>query len=161
MDVAFTTIELNRRMLIPFGGDNALTDVIDVKIEGDSEVEVRRTAMEASRRKLEIDLEERIERYDVIVEKIKETPEIDEKTAAESTSESAAASTAGNGEGKTWTTFFDIENRTFASTGRNRFFILEPGFELVAPGVDIVDQFGRQGPDPCIGHKNTRCHHQP
>jgi hypothetical protein len=69
--------------------------------------------------------------YEVEVSPAGEIIEIDEKTAAESTSESAAASTAGNGEGKTWTTFFDIENRTFASTGRNRFFILEPGYRIV------------------------------
>jgi hypothetical protein len=32
---------------------------------------------------------------------------------------------------KKWTTFFDQENRTFSSVGRNRFFILEPGYQLV------------------------------
>jgi hypothetical protein len=32
---------------------------------------------------------------------------------------------------KKWTTFFDLESRTFSSVGRNRFFILEPGYQLV------------------------------
>ncbi len=34
-------------------------------------------------------------------------------------------------QGKKWTKFFDQENRTFSSVGRNRFFILEPGYQLV------------------------------
>jgi hypothetical protein len=34
-------------------------------------------------------------------------------------------------QGKKWTTFFDQDNRTFSSVGRNRFFILEPGYQLV------------------------------
>ena len=34
-------------------------------------------------------------------------------------------------EGNKWTDSFDIENRTFSSTGRNRYFILEPGYQLV------------------------------
>jgi len=33
--------------------------------------------------------------------------------------------------GKKWTNSFDIENRTFSSIGQNRFFILEPGYQLV------------------------------
>jgi len=32
---------------------------------------------------------------------------------------------------KKWTKFFDLENRKFASKGRNRFFILQPGYKLV------------------------------
>jgi len=32
---------------------------------------------------------------------------------------------------KKWTEFFDLENRTFSSVGRNRFFILQPGHQLV------------------------------
>ena len=32
---------------------------------------------------------------------------------------------------KKWTKFFDQDNRTFSSVGRNRFFILEPGHQLV------------------------------
>lgn len=36
---------------------------------------------------------------------------------------------------KKWTKFFDQENRTFSSVGRNRFFILEPGYHLVLEGI--------------------------
>ncbi|MFZ2145816.1 MAG: hypothetical protein WAV28_01245 [Sedimentisphaerales bacterium] len=32
---------------------------------------------------------------------------------------------------KKWTDSFDQENRTFSSVGRNKFFILEPGYQLV------------------------------
>jgi len=32
---------------------------------------------------------------------------------------------------KKWTKSFDLENRKFSSVGKNRFFILEPGFQLV------------------------------
>jgi len=49
--------------------------------------------------------------------------EIKEKTSAEET--------ADTGESRKWTDSFDIENCTFSSTGRNRFFILEPGYQLV------------------------------
>jgi len=37
----------------------------------------------------------------------------------------------GGEQGKKWTDSFDMENRTFSSVGRNRFFILEPGYQLV------------------------------
>jgi hypothetical protein len=37
----------------------------------------------------------------------------------------------GTNEDKKWTDSFDQENCTFSSTGRNRFFILEPGYQLV------------------------------
>jgi len=46
-----------------------------------------------------------------------------EKTAAEETVEAEGA--------KKWTDSFGQENCTFSSTGRNRFFILEPGYQLV------------------------------
>lgn len=32
---------------------------------------------------------------------------------------------------KKWTKFFDLKNRKFATTGRNRFFLLQPGYQLV------------------------------
>ena len=41
------------------------------------------------------------------------------------------AETAGAEESRKWTDSFGIENCTFSSTGRNRFFILEPGYQLV------------------------------
>jgi len=40
-------------------------------------------------------------------------------------------STVGTKEGRKWTDSFGQENCTFSSTGRNRFFILEPGYQLV------------------------------
>jgi len=49
--------------------------------------------------------------------------EIKEKTSA--------AETAGDEEGRKWTDSFGLENCTFSSTGRNRFFILEPGYQLI------------------------------
>jgi len=33
--------------------------------------------------------------------------------------------------GKKWTKFFDLKNRKFASKGKNRFFIMQPGYQLV------------------------------
>lgn len=36
----------------------------------------------------------------------------------------------------TWQKDFDVEQRSFASTGRNRYFVLEPGFQLVLAGDD-------------------------
>ncbi len=32
--------------------------------------------------------------------------------------------------------FFDLEHREFATTGRNRYFVLEPGYQLVLEGKD-------------------------
>jgi len=49
--------------------------------------------------------------------------EIKEKTPA--------AEIAGAEEGRKWTDSFGQENCTFSSIGRNRFFILEPGYQLV------------------------------
>jgi len=49
--------------------------------------------------------------------------EIEEKTPA--------AETAKTGEDKKWTDSFGQENCSFSSIGRNRFFILEPGYQLV------------------------------
>lgn len=37
----------------------------------------------------------------------------------------------GSEQGKKWTESFGQENRTFSSVGKNRFFILEPGHQLV------------------------------
>jgi hypothetical protein len=42
-----------------------------------------------------------------------------------------AIETAGTKELRKWTDSFGQENCTFSSTGRNRFFILEPGYQLV------------------------------
>ena len=49
--------------------------------------------------------------------------EIKEKTSAAETAEAE--------DGKKWTDSFNQENCTFSSVGRNRFFILEPGYQLV------------------------------
>jgi multimeric flavodoxin WrbA len=42
-----------------------------------------------------------------------------------------ARKTTGAKQGKKWTEYFSQENCTFSSVGRNRFFILEPGHQLV------------------------------
>ena len=44
---------------------------------------------------------------------------------------SSGAGAPPGAQDKKWTEFFDLENRTFSSVGRNRFFILEPGHQLV------------------------------
>jgi hypothetical protein len=49
--------------------------------------------------------------------------EIKEKTSA--------AETTGSEESRKWTDSFSLENCTFSSIGRNQFFILEPGYQLV------------------------------
>jgi len=41
------------------------------------------------------------------------------------------ATVPGSKQSKQWTQSFGEENCTFSSTGRNRFFILEPGYQLV------------------------------
>jgi len=38
-----------------------------------------------------------------------------------------------------WTESFNLEKCNFASTGRNSYFILEPGYQLVLEGIDEVD----------------------
>jgi len=43
----------------------------------------------------------------------------------------AVFGTPGGEQGKKWTESFGQENCTFSSVGRNRFFILEPGYQLV------------------------------
>jgi len=40
------------------------------------------------------------------------------------------------GGGRKWTDSFDQENCTFSSVGRNRFFVLEPGYQLVLENND-------------------------
>jgi hypothetical protein len=54
-------------------------------------------------------------------------------------------------QGKKWTTFFDQDNRTFSLVGRNRFFILEPGCQLVLESrgekvvITVVDETKKIG----------------
>jgi len=54
-------------------------------------------------------------------------------------------------EDKKWTDFFDQDNRTFSSVGRNRFFILEPGYQLVLEGrkekvvITVLDETKKIG----------------
>jgi len=61
--------------------------------------------------------------YEVEISPEGKVIEIKEKTPATETS--------GSEQSKEWTDSFDQENCTFSSTGRNRFFILEPGYQLV------------------------------
>lgn len=58
--------------------------------------------------------------YEVEISPEGKVIEIKEKTPA-----------GGTEEGRKWTDWFGQENCTFSSTGRNRFFILEPGYQLV------------------------------
>jgi hypothetical protein len=55
---------------------------------------------------------------------------IETKEKATAGEEPATEATAGEG-GKRWTSSFHREACSFATTGRNRFFILEPGYRLV------------------------------
>lgn len=43
-------------------------------------------------------------------------------------------------EEKKWTDSFDMENRKFSTTGRNKYFILEPGYRLVLKGEEDNEQ---------------------
>ena len=61
--------------------------------------------------------------YEVEISPEGKVIEIKEKTPATETS--------GTEEDRKWTDSFNLENCTFSSTGRNRFFILEPGYQLV------------------------------
>ena len=61
--------------------------------------------------------------YEVEISPEGKVIEIKEKTPATETS--------GTKESRKWTDSFGQENRTFSSIGRNRFFILEPGYQLV------------------------------
>ncbi|MBN2376288.1 MAG: hypothetical protein JXD22_07800 [Sedimentisphaerales bacterium] len=52
---------------------------------------------------------------------------------------------------KKWTKSFDVENRTFSTVGRNRFFILEPGYQLVLASsrekvvITVLDEIKKIG----------------
>jgi hypothetical protein len=61
--------------------------------------------------------------YKVEISPVGKVIEIKEKTLATETS--------GTKENRKWADSFDQENCTFSTTGRNRFFILEPGYQLV------------------------------
>jgi len=52
----------------------------------------------------------------------------------------ATETVAGSEAGKKWTDTFDVEGCTFSTVGRNRFFILEPGFQLVleSPNEEVA-----------------------
>jgi len=68
----------------------------------------------------------------------------------------AARGDLGPEQGKKWTDFFGQENCTFSSVGRNRFFILEPGHQLVLESrtekvvITVLDKTKK------IGDVNTR-----
>lgn len=53
------------------------------------------------------------------------------ESAAQERKVTAAATIPDAGQGKKWTESFGEENCTFLPTGRNRFFILEPSYQLV------------------------------
>lgn len=52
----------------------------------------------------------------------------------EAKEKASAEEAPGSPEGKKWTESFNQENCTFSSVGRNRFFILAPGHQLVLEG---------------------------
>jgi len=60
---------------------------------------------------------------------IKETKETEKAEIAKEAEENSAKDASA--ESKKWTESFDIDKCTFASVGRNKFFILEPGFQIV------------------------------
>jgi hypothetical protein len=71
----------------------------------------------------DVDLQSGGKEYEVEI-----SPEGKVLETKEKTSEAEAAEAE---EGKKWTDSFGQENCTFSSIGRNRFFILEPGYQLV------------------------------
>jgi len=72
--------------------------------------------------------------YDVEIQSGEKQYELEispEGKIIESKEVTAAATAGGSEQGKKWTQSFGEENCTFSSTGRNRFFILEPGYQLI------------------------------
>jgi len=72
--------------------------------------------------------------YDVQIQSGQKEYELEvsaEGKVVESKEVTASAKAPGSKKGKQWTQSFGRENCTFSSTGRNRFFILEPGYQLV------------------------------
>jgi len=69
----------------------------------------------------------------------------------ESKEKGSAEETASSPAGKKWTDSFHQENCAFSSTGRNRFFILQPGHQLVLEGphekvvITVTDETKRIG----------------
>ncbi len=57
---------------------------------------------------------------------------------------------------KKWTTFFDQDSCTFSSVGRNRFFILEPGYQLVLESRNEKVVITVQDETKRIGEVETR-----
>jgi hypothetical protein len=72
--------------------------------------------------------------YDVEIRSGEKQYEVEispEGKVIESKEVTAAAETAEAEDGKKWTQSFGEQSCTFSSTGANRFFILEPGYQLV------------------------------
>lgn len=42
--------------------------------------------------------------------------------------------------GSDWTQSFDLENADFSSTGKNKYFILEPGYQLILEGTEVQEK---------------------
>ncbi|MHC4584218.1 MAG: flavodoxin family protein [Planctomycetota bacterium] len=71
----------------------------------------------------DMEIRSRAKVYEVEISPQGEVIEVKERTSDEKDSDSE--------QGKKWTEYFGQENCTFSSTGRNRFFILEPAHQLV------------------------------
>ena len=72
--------------------------------------------------------------YDIRIQSGQKEYELEispEGKVVESKEVTAAATVPGSKQNKKWTESFGEEDCTFSSTGRNRFFILEPGYQLV------------------------------
>ena len=72
--------------------------------------------------------------YDVEIRSGEKEYEVEispEGSVIESKEVTAAATAPGSKQAKKWTESFGEESCTFSSVGRNRFFILEPGYQLV------------------------------
>jgi multimeric flavodoxin WrbA len=70
----------------------------------------------------DVDIRDGAKEYEVEISPEGEVIEIKEKVTEEVTEDSE--------QSKKWTDSFGLENCTFSSVGRNRFFILEPGYQL-------------------------------
>lgn len=86
--------------------------------------------------------------YEVEISPEGKVIEIKEKTPATETS--------GIQQSRKWTDSFDQDNCTFSSTGRNRFFILEPGHQLVLQSSEAKVVITVLNETKIIGNIETR-----
>lgn len=91
-----------------------VTYEIELQLDG-KEIDV---IFDAKGAELSREIEEDVDAEDADAEETDEEDEADEKLSVQ------------------FQHFFDLEHREFSTTGRNRYFVLEPGYQLVLEGKD-------------------------